>query len=328
MTGASGLPSTSATEAASVRSWWIERLGAAPDPAGTWRLGPTRTPLAPGARGAIHQLEISSFGTDLMCELLIPHDLPRSGLVVVVPFYDTPSVFGEPTARTRLTGKDPALSAHGLQLAEAGHDVLAVPWWFEHIAATDPGTAGATSLDERYAPAAERHRRERPITGLGRSIGDLMLAVTALQDSGITRSDRIGAFGHSLGGKLAMHLAALDTRIDLAAAHEPGLGFDHSNWADPWYLGDAVPRDLDQDDLLGLAAPRPFLLSGGGASDGAHNLDLVRSARPRWPGGKGLDSLLHDHGHTLPPHVMREISAWLREPGRTSFPGRSGVGHL
>ena len=320
MTAASSLPSTRATETASARSWWIERLGAAPDPAGAWHLGPTREPLARGTRGEIHQLKITSFGTELMCELLIPHDVPRSGLVVVVPFYDTLSVFGEPTARSQLTGKDPALNAHGLQLAEAGHEVLAVPWWFEHIAAADPSTAGATSLDERYGRAAERHRREQPTTGLGRSIGDLMLAVTALQDSGIARSDRIGAFGHSLGGKLSMHLASLDTRIERAAAHEPGLGFAHSNWADPWYLGDAVPRARDQDEVLGLAAPRPFLLSGGGASDGEHNVDLVRSARTRWPESTGLDSLLHDHGHALPPRVMSGDQRVAAGAGKDSLP--------
>lgn len=63
--------------------------------------------------------------------------------MVVVPFYDTPSVFGEPTARTRSAGRDPATGAHGLQLAQAGHAVLAVPWWFEHVAASDPRTAAA-----------------------------------------------------------------------------------------------------------------------------------------------------------------------------------------
>src|SRR5690625_6759871 len=80
------------------------------------------------------------------------------------------------------------------------------------------------------------------MTGLGRSIGDLMLAVSALQDSGLTGEDRLAVFGHSLGGKLAMHLAALDPRLDAGAAHEPGLGFAHSNWTDPWYLDGALPE--------------------------------------------------------------------------------------
>ncbi|HLS72543.1 MAG TPA: hypothetical protein VK046_02145, partial [Actinomycetaceae bacterium] len=73
----------------------------------------------------------------------------------------------------------------------------------------------------------------------------------------------------------------------------------------------AVPEDRDQDELLGLIAPRPFLLAGGGDGDGVHNLELFRSARRRWPEEKGLDLLLHDGGHPLPRHVMAGVREWL-----------------
>ncbi|WP_193105865.1 hypothetical protein [Brachybacterium sp. FME24] len=232
-------------------------------------------------------------------------------MTVIVPFYDTAPLYGEPSERTRRADRDPALGAYGLQLAQAGHAVLAVPWWFEQVSAADPATAAAGSLAERYGPAAQRHRREQTMTALGRSIGDLMLAVTALLDSGLSGDDRLAVFGHSLGGKLAMHLAALDTRLNAGAAHEPGLGFAHSNWTDPWYLDGVPPEGRDQDELLGLVAPRPFLLAGGGDSDGAHNLELFRSARSRWPEETSPDLLLHDGGHPLPQHVMARIREWL-----------------
>lgn len=295
------------------QTWWSGFLGAAPDPAGSWRLGPPRAPLAPGIHGRIHPLVLTSFGTELVCELLLPHGAPHSGTVVVVPFYDTPALFGEPTPRTRLAGRDPATGAHGLRLAEAGHAVLAVPWWFEQVAAAEPTTAAARGLQQRYGPAAARHRRERPTTGLGRSLGDLQLAITALEDSGLAPGSRLGAYGHSLGGKLALHLAALDPRLEAAAAHEPGLGFAHSNWTDPWYLDGRLPAGRDHDELLGLVAPRPFLLAGGGDGDGVHTLELFRSARRCWPEEKGLELLLHDSGHPVPPHVMTALAAWLRE---------------
>lgn len=194
--------------------------------------------------------------------------------------------------------------------------MFAVPWWFEQVAAADPATAHARSLEERYGPVAERHRREQPMSGLGRSVGDLMLAVTALQQSGLAEGMRLAAFGHSLGGKLAMHLAALDERIELAAAHEPGLGFASSNWTAPWYLDAALPDGRDQDELLGLVAPRPFLLAGGGDGDGAHNLELFRAARRRGPEETGLELVLHDGGHPLPPYVMAGIETWLRMRSR------------
>ena len=312
MQGADGSDASAAGDGVEqTRRWWREWLGAVPDPAGTWRIGAAREPLHPEVRGPIQQLVLSSYGSELVCEFHRPEGVPPTGITVIAPFYDTAPLFGEPSRRTRRAGRDPALGAYGLQLAQAGHAVLAVPWWFEQVSAADPSTAEARSLAERYGPAAERHRREQPMTGLGRSVGDLMLAVTALRDSGLAGEDRLAAFGHSLGGKLAMHLAALDTRLDAGAAHEPGLGFAHSNWADPWYLDGAVPEDRDQDELLGLIAPRPFLLAGGGDGDGVHNLELLRSARRRWPEEKGLELLLHDGGHPLPRHVMAGIREWL-----------------
>lgn len=312
--GADGSGATAAgAEAEQTRRWWRDWLGAEPDPEGSWRLGTAREPERPEVPGEIRQLILSSYGSELTSEFHRPTRVPPSGVVVVAPFYDTAPLFGEASERTRRAGRDPALGAYGLRLAQTGHAVLAVPWWFEQVSAADPGTAGAGSLEERYGPAAERHRREQPMTALGRSIGDLMLAVTTLRDSGLAGDDRLAAFGHSLGGKLSIHLAALDTRLDAGAAHEPGLGFAHSNWPDPWYLDGALPDGRDQDELLGLVAPRPFLLAGGGDGDGVHNLELFRSARRRWPEETGLDLLIHDSGHPLPLHVMAGIREWLRE---------------
>lgn len=300
-------------DAGVTRRWWREWLGAEPDPDGSWRRGETREPEHPGVRGEIHSLVISSYGSELTCEFYRPTGVPSTGVVVVAPFYDTASLFGEPTARTRRAGRDPTTNAHGLHLAEAGHAVLAVPWWFGQESAHDPATAEARSLEEQYGPAAERHRREQSMTALGRSVGDLRLAVTALQDSGLGTEMRLAAFGHSLGAKLTMHLAALDERIEIAAAHEGGMGLAHSNWADAWYLDGAMPAGRDHDELLGLVAPRPFLLAGGGDGDGVHNLDLFHRAASRWPEGDGPDLLLHDGGHQLPQHVMAAISEWIRD---------------
>lgn len=296
-----------------LRVWWRDQLGAVPDPDGSWSLGPVRETTGGTVSGTIRQILLSSYGSELTTELLRPADAPPTGVLVVVPFYDAPALFGEPTARTRLHDRDPRLHAHGLRLAEAGHSVLAVPWWFEQVAAADPATAGAKNLDSRYGPAAERHRREQPMTALGRSIADVMLALTAALDSGLVDGLRPTAFGHSLGGKLAMHLAALDTRIEAAVAHEPGLGFSHSNWDAPWYLDGDIPTDRDQGQLLALVAPRPFLLVGGGASDGVQNLDLARSAAAAWPEGVGLDLLLHNGGHPVPHFLMASIGAWLSD---------------
>lgn len=298
------------------RSWWFERLGARPDRHGSWRVtGRRDVPEGAPADWCLEDVELHSYGERLVSVVVRPTEPGQPCPAVVVPFYDVDSVLAVPgdrapdgvaTGPARRGGR-----GYAAALARRGLAVLAVPWWFEQRAAARPDTAGATELSARYGPAAEEHARRRPGTGLGRAVADLLLAVDALVAQPWVDPGRLGAFGHSLGGKLVLHLAALDERIHAAAAHEPGVGFAHSNWAAPWYWGERLPTERDQDDLLGLVAPRSFLLAGGGASDGQHNRHLVERARGAWPGGAGLDVLSHGGGHPLPDRVLGAIAGWL-----------------
>jgi len=299
------------TSADRERRWWCDRLHARPDPRGSWRVGPACRHAGPGPAATVQDLTVTSFGTDLTAVLLRPDD--ATGAVVVVPCYETSTVLGSPAERTRHTGRTAWSQAHGLHLAGRGLSVLAVPWWFEQHAAADPRTARATDLTERYSPAAAAHAARLPGTALGRSVADLVLTLTAALAEGLATAGRVGVFGHSLGGKLALHLAALDPRVTAGAAHEPGLGLAHSNWRDPWYLGGQLPGDRDHDDLLALVAPRPFLLAGGGSSDGLHNHDLVTRAAAAWTDPADLAVLYHGGGHPLPEHVTAAVAAWLEE---------------
>lgn len=289
------------------RVWWRDWLGAVRDPEGSFDVGAPE-PSGPG----IHRctVTLASYGAVLEAVLLVP-DTPESAgrpAAVIVPFYEVGTVLGERTARTRdWTGERLRGYAYARHLVARGFAVLAVPWWFEQVA--NP-VAGATSLHERYGRPAALHTRTHSMTGLGRSVSDLMLAVDALVTIPGIDPARIGAFGHSLGAKLAMHLAALDVRIRATVAHEPGLGFAHSNWSDPWYLGSRVPTDRDQDGILRLVAPRPFLLAGGGDSDGPQNRELAERARDAWS-DDGLQTLYHDGGHAHPAHVLAACYAWL-----------------
>ncbi|MPV36451.1 alpha/beta hydrolase family protein [Georgenia subflava] len=294
------------------REWWTDRLGAVPDPRGGWDVGPERPADDPAPRTWREQdIVLHSHGSDLTATLLSPGrpGAPATpGPAVVVPFYDVAAVLGRPSARTHHAPPVPG-NAFAPHLAAHGLAVLAVPWWFEAVVPPD----APRDLAGRYGPPAERHRVEQPMTALGRSVGDLMLAVDALRAQPSVDPDRIGVLGHSLGGKLALHLTALDRRVAAGVAHEPGLGLAHSNWDAPWYLGDRVPRDRDLDEVLALVAPRPFLLVGGGDSDGEHNRDLVERARRSWEEAPGLDVLQHDGGHPVPAHVQAACVTWLRD---------------
>ncbi|WP_166349599.1 acetylxylan esterase [Phytoactinopolyspora limicola] len=303
---ASGGPARAETR----RKWWSNWLGAERAPDAAWQLGPMAAWRDEFDRG---QLAITTHGTTMEAALLRPAGYPGHPgrlATVVLPFYDVASLLGERSART-LDRSDERIRAHAYARHLVGHGVavLAVPWWFEYVL---PESAPLTPLAARYQPAAGRHRRTIGGTPLGRSIGDLLVAVDALASVPWIDPDRIGVFGHSLGGKLALFLAALDPRIAAGVVHEAGLGWANSNWSDPWYLAGDPPGDHDHDELLGLVAPRPILVAGGNDADGWHNRNVVEQASWYWPDTHGPESLYHNRGHTPPDHVLHASYRWLR----------------
>lgn len=110
-------------------------------------------------------------------------------------------------------------------------------------------------------------------------------------------ASRIGAVGHSYGGKWSMFASCLSEIFACAAWSDPGIVFDDKrsnvNYWDPWYLGlqpgpprpkglpdESHPRTgaykvmveqgMDLTELHALMAPRPFLVSGGAEDTLAH----------------------------------------------------------
>ena len=285
------------SSSAADRQWWLEWLGVTPDRPARARWYDVDE-LADGM--TCRRLDLEVPGATLQCALVEPAGSgPRP--VVVIPFYDTGVVIGRPDPDGwQPSNPDLARYAYAQHLAERGMAALAVPWWFE-VVTTDK--VRNRTLDQRYAPAVATHRASSAGTGLGRAVADLMLAVDAVADLPSIDPERIGVFGHSLGGKLALHLAALDPRVRAGVAHEPGLGLANSNWDAPWYLDGRTPDDRDHDQLLELIAPRPFLLIGGGSADGEHTRPLVRTPN--------VDFVLHDAGHTPTWAVLQQSYGWL-----------------
>ncbi|MFX4271080.1 alpha/beta hydrolase family protein [Propionibacteriaceae bacterium Y1685] len=275
---------------------WRDALGVRPDPAASvvWQ----------DISASEQTCALTSYGTTIAAHWLRPDGAEKG--TVIIPFYEVASVLGRDSRRTRnRTADEVANRAWGSQLLARGYAVLIVPWWCEVEAAL--ANDAAEGLAERYTAPAARHLERGVGTGLGRSLAELQQVLDACLEHGV--DPRISAFGHSLGGKLSMFLGALDERIGQVITHEPGLGLAHSNWTDPWYLGDtATPADLDQ--LLALVAPRPTLYVGGSDSDGLHNADLAQAAIEATQEG-WLDTLVHNARHTPPPHVLAACWDWL-----------------
>jgi dienelactone hydrolase len=165
--------------------------------------------------------------------------------------------------------------------------------------------------------AAELARRRPGWTGLGKMIFDASRCVDYLETLSAVDRSRIGCIGHSLGAKEVLYALAFEPRLRVGVFNEGGIGLRMSNWTDPWYLTDAlrphIPA-LEHHQVLALVAPRPFLVLGGGASDGDASWAFVKEAPEVYTLLGARDRIgLHNHQarHTFPPEARQLAYEWL-----------------
>ena len=189
--------------------------------------------------------------------------------VLIVPFYDIDTPAAEDLGgRSFVPGRN--VNAFAYTAAQHGYLAVAVRWF---------GESYGESYSEAIANLVLRHPGA---TGLGKWVADARRVVDFIGTLPDADSARIGIMGHSLGGKMALYAAAMDPRISAVVSSELGVGFRMSNYDDYWYLGDAiakVPAGTDQHELIGLVAPRPFLLIGGDEFDKAESWHYINAAR-------------------------------------------------
>lgn len=161
------------------------------------------------------------------------------------------------------------------------------------------------------------HKRHPGSKGMAKMLFDAQRAIDVLTSLPEVDETSLGAVGHSLGAKEVLYLAAFDPRVKVTVSSEGGIGTTFSNWHDPWYLGaDIRQPDFahDHHELLGLIAPRAFLLLGGDSADGARSWPYITSALPVYdlynqPRRLGLYN--HKQGHAVPPMAERRIYKWI-----------------
>ncbi len=287
---------------------WREFLGPMPDPRPPVKLEVLSTELVDGVTRRLVRYE-GEPGLPVEGYLLLPAGVEpgaagpkRPGLVALHPTTNA--------SIDEIAGVSGAPSQHlGLKLAARGWVVFCPRCFLWQ---------DVPSLDE----AVRRHRQRHPDTlGMAKMLYDAMRAVDVLQSLPEVDADRIGAFGHSLGAKETLYLAAFDERVKAAVASEGGTGLRSTNWDAPWYLGEAIGHEdfpLNHHQLLGLIAPRPFLILGGetgAAADGERTWPLVEAAWPVWQlygGPIRLGLFNHRQGHTISPESFERIVQWLR----------------
>lgn len=286
-----------------LRAWWLQFLGA-------YHL---QRPAAPRIEvlevdrreGVLRQRIRYEVEPGLLVEayLLKPQPLPPS-CPGAIALHST----------NRLTIRQPAgvegepEKAFGLKLAQRGFVVIC-PRCF----------LWSDDLSISYQRHVEHFQARHPGSrGMAKMLYDAMVAVDVLCSVGEVDPTRLAAVGHSLGAKEVLYLAAFDRRIGVTVSSEGGIGTRFSNWEAPWYLGDDIRHESfstrEHHELLGLIAPRAFLLVGGDSADGDRSWPFISAALPVYqlfgsPARIGLFN--HRQGHSVPPEAERRIYEWI-----------------
>ena len=305
---------TGTSRAASRKQWeeqvpalkqkWEKLLGSCPANLASPGLRVLHTNNGSGYRGTLAELQVEP---DAWEDIYImkpsrpaAHPLP----VVIVPFYDVDPAVGSDMGGRRYT--PPGVRSFALLAVQRGYIAVAIRWFGE-------------SYGESYAEAVANLAIRHPdCSGMGKWVSDARQLVNYLTTLPDVDPTRIAIMGHSLGGKMALYAGAFDSRIAVTVASEPGIGFSHSNYGDYWYFGhrlDAAPSGTDQHELLGMMAPRPFLLIGGDKFDGKDSWYYINAARPVYdlfgkPNNIGF--LDHHQGHSPTPEAAWRAMEFLR----------------
>jgi len=203
-------------------------------------------------------------------------------------------------------GPDPE-KAFGLQLAKRGFVTISPRNFLwpdnHHIAASEE--------------TSRFHRRHPRASGMAKMLFDSIVAVNLLVAQPNVDAQRIGAVGHSLGAKEVLYLAAFDERVQVTVSSEGGIGTKFSNWDAAWYLGAQI-RDAafarEHHELLGMMAPRAFLLIGGESADGDRGWPFIDAAIPVYrlfTNSPRIGQFNHRTGHAVTPECERRMLQWF-----------------
>ncbi len=237
--------------------------------------------------------------------VLMPRDVVRKPIpVVIVPYYDVDTPAGK-----NMGGKSfmpMSVRSFAYLAAQQGYMAVAIRWFGE-------------SYGERYEEAVANLKMRHPeCTGLGKWVWDARRLLDYLYTRPDVDRENIGIIGHSLGAKMSLFAAAMEDRITAVVFSEGGIGLSFTNYDDYWYFGGYIrnwDRATDLHELLGLVAPRPFLLIAGESSDNDKSWYYVNAARQVYalygkPDNIGLFN--HRSGHTPTPEAIRLSVEWLK----------------
>ncbi len=224
--------------------------------------------------------------------------------VVITPYYDVDTPAGKNMGGRSY--RPVSVRSFAYLMVREGYIAVAVRWFGE-------------SYGESYGEAVANLKLRHPdLTGLGKWVWDARRVIDYIYTMPEADHDNIGIIGHSLGGKMALYAAAMDERITAVVSSEPGIGLEFSNYDDFWYFGDfirSIDTSTDHHELLGLIAPRPFLLIGGNDSDTDESWYYINASRDVYNiygKRRNIGYFNHRTGHSPTPEAVRLSVEWLK----------------
>lgn len=236
--------------------------------------------------------------------LMMPaSDIRKPRPVVIVPFYDVDTPAGRNLSGHHFLGM--GVDSYAYMAVQKGYIAVAIRWFGE-------------SYGEWYSEAVANLKLRHPhCSGFGKWVWDAHRLLDYLYTLPEVDREHIGIIGHSLGGKMALYAAAFEPRITTVVSNELGIGLSFSNYDDYWYFGefiDKVDKRTDQHELIGLTAPRPFLLIGGDKYDTAKSWYYINAARQVYKlygQPENIGYFNHHKGHMPTPEAAWRAMEWL-----------------
>jgi formylglycine-generating enzyme required for sulfatase activity/pimeloyl-ACP methyl ester carboxylesterase len=248
-------------------------------------------------------LQVEADWWEKILVMMPANDLQRPRPVVIVPFYDVDTPAGRDLSGRHFMGM--GVDSYAYLAVQKGYIAVAIRWFGE-------------SYGEWYSEAVANLKLRHPhCTGLGKWVWDAHRLLDYLYTLPEVDLDRIGIIGHSLGGKMALYAAAFEPRITAVVSNELGIGLSFSNYDDYWYFGESiekVDKGTDQHELIGLIAPRPFLLIGGDTYDTAKSWYYINAARQVYQlyhKPENIGYFNHHKGHMPTPEAVWRAMEWL-----------------
>ena len=283
---------------------WMKLLGTITQPPPEPNVKPVQTFKEEIYTGKLMYLQVEPDFWEKIYLMIPDEPLTVPTPAVIVPYYDVDTPAGK-----NLGGR--SFSPMGVRsfaylMVQQGYIAVAVRWFGE-------------SYGENYGEAVANLKLRHPeLMGLGKWAWDAHRVVDYLYTLPEVDRKNIGIIGHSLGGKMSVYAAAADERITAVVASELGIGLDFSNYEDYWYFGDYIRRldkSTDHHELLGLIAPRPFLLIGGDSSDNDKSWYFINAAREVYSlfdQPQNIGYFNHRTGHSPTPESVRLAVEWLK----------------